>query len=258
MDKIEEQSGEKYLMAQWSNGFDAEKFFKGGKGDFESQAKLALNQLYASFRFHAAQQDVAHERELRDQADRYQEKIDSLRAELDKERHRLATFIRDDEEKQRNLTRYKKGSRTVLGLTCGLSFMSLVLVGGLEGARFANDQGDGALLEQLKERVSAFDASLATKEAALGAIVDAKLSKSSAEIEQLSKRVDSYDEAVKNQAAQMKSFMVAQNDKSGSILKAIDVIKYNQSLVEYWASDDGKNMFKEIRDWIHSQKESHE
>lgn len=181
-------------------------------------------------------------------------------------------------------------SRLAVRVAVGISAFSIMMVGSFEGFRYSKETRNESEISQLQDRSLSLEKSAATQRVAMTELVDAKLSKTSAEIKQLEARINSFDEAQSSRAqmlsdlvdskvegltseivqviarvdgfdesskaqnAQMKSFMVAQNDKTGATLKAIDVIKFNQSLLEWWSSDEGKNIFKDIHAWLQAEK----
>ena len=170
---------------------------------------------------------------LREKEDEHREHVRLLERQVEQERQKRKDFQRDEEAriKSDNQTRIllrrrvdemdkslRSGRRWLVG-TAGLACGSLMLAGGLSLDRVIRDP-----------------------------------QVSPGEVAQLKARIDSYEEQIQAQNAQMKSFMVAQNDKSGAILKAIDVIKHNQSLVEFYTSEDTRTVFKELHDWVKTQK----
>ena len=195
------------------HGLDLSKLLSGKSGAVDPQIAEAFHRLYDYFK----------DRE-RDREDDFRERILNLERELERERAKRRNeaqkqdVIRQADERDKGeLAAWVKRVRLYTVLVSSGAFLMAAGVGVDRIARSGQDPANAKLIEQFEERVKFFE------------------------------------EHLNSQSAQMKSFMVAQNDKSGATLKAIDVIKYNQSLTEWYASEDTRKMFKDLHEWLKQQ-----
>lgn len=153
----------------------------------------------------------------------------TLRDELNRERQRRKEAETAYEERHRIAVRDRRETQRSIKLTrrlaVGMSTCSMLLVLGLGADRVfqkGGEQTSGDMVEQLRARIESYDALMQSRE------------------------------------TQLERYMFSENDKFGALLKAVDALKNQVGLLDWYLKDDTRDLLESLKEFVQQQKSEKE
>lgn len=217
-------------MIQWEgNGFI--EFLRNSQNVDASIREHLLN-LFGLLKDRMRDVHEQHRDALQECENRHSEKIRDLEEELRKERSERERFQRDEEERRRSLAKYQEDSDLTLQameeiqkkrhrVAVGCSCLAILMSGAVGAERLVREP-------------------------------DVKAAEASVLVEQLKARVESYDAVMQSREKQLDRYMYGDNDKYGALLKAVDALKDQVKLYDWYLKDDTRDLLEGLKDFANN------
>lgn len=208
--------------AEQGNGIDLTAIL-GGKVD--GSVREAFYRLYDYFKD-----------QMRAKEDQYREQVLFLERRLEQERQKRREAERVEESRTRSemqqrgvLTKkvqdLRRSLTTSARISIGASCLSLIFASSLGVDRLANKPADPVAPEV---------------------------------VEQLKERVASYDAVMRSREEQLERFMYGENDKFGALLKAVDALKAQVGLMDWYLKDDTRDLLESLKEFVQQQRKAND